>query len=138
MSSSTERQNMIAPALPRFLPDGITPTHSNNDLQNVLAGLVNDYNTTFHDNFKKVMSVVTDRYRIDCQCGCGFRYEGTFEQLERNYEYFSIDDCQPYMRCPNQGGFQGFSECSFEHMFKGMDCNCGCECDDHDSDSDSD
>ena len=26
MSSSQERQNMTAPALPRFLPDGITPT----------------------------------------------------------------------------------------------------------------
>jgi uncharacterized CHY-type Zn-finger protein len=56
MSSSQERQNIPS----------VIPSH---DIQCLLAELVNEYNTTFHDNFKKVLKDVNLDDKILCG-GC--------------------------------------------------------------------
>ena len=84
MSSSTERQNMV---------------QSTQDIQAVLAGIVNSYTTDFHTKFKKVLHYVT-RKDILCCMECESHYIATKYQLTRDYSYEYIFDTS-YMWCPH-------------------------------------
>ena len=95
MSSSTERQNMV---------------QSTQDIQEVLAGIVNSYDTDFHTKFKKVLHIVTMTSKNFLFCiVCDTKYMGTKEEFVKEYSYEYIFGTG-YMWCP--------------HCNEGQECVC--------------
>lgn len=82
---------------------------SSNDVQYILAEIVNSYSTKHKELFDIVLCQITKKYHITCDT-CGYHYYGTWEQVKRNCHY---DRCNMYCKI-----CEIFVDCSFSNENK--------------------